>query len=288
MRQRGRLGYRWAVGAVSLAGACTTREIAPAVPAPPPPPPAIALDTTLPNGALGVSIRRGQAILMATRDSLPDHVGNDLRCASCHLNNGRNISALPWIGVYARFPQYRSRSATVSRLEDRINDCFERSLGGTSLPFEHPAMRDIVAYMAFLSQGTAVVGRGAPPRDPMFRQTAGDTVLGAQVYAAECARCHAADGTGTDVAPPVWGPRSFTIGAGMARFRTAAAFIKQNMPFDRPGTLTDAQALNVAAYVTSRSRPDFAAKAEDWPLGDPPPDVAYPTSAGRRAAGKTR
>jgi len=82
----------------------------------------------------------------------------------------------------------------------------------------------------------------------------------------------------------VWGSRSFSIGAGMARVRTAAAFIRHNMPIDRPGSLTDVQALDVAAYVTSRTRPDFAGKANDWPRGDPPPDVAYPTRAGRRAS----
>lgn len=285
MPQYVHLGRRFVVAVIGITTACAQNDVEPL---PPPPPAAAVVDTTIPEGALGVSIRRGQAILMATRDSLPDHVGNDLRCTSCHLNNGRNVTALPWIGVYARFPQYRSRSAAVSRLEDRINDCFERSLGGKSLPFEHSAMRDMVAYMAFLSQGTAVVGRGAPTREPMFKQTSGDTVHGAQVYAAECARCHGDDGTGTSLAPPVWGPRSFTIGAGMARIRTAAAFIKRNMPFDRPGTLSDSQALSVAAYVTSRARPDFAAKAADWPLGDPPADVAYPTKAGRRAASGSR
>jgi thiosulfate dehydrogenase len=79
--------------------------------------------------------------------------------------------------------------------------------------------------------------------------------------------------------PPLWGPDSYTIGAGMARLRTAASFIRYNMPFDTPGILTDQQAFDVAAYVVSQSRPDFGPKALDWPNGDPPPDVAYPTNA---------
>jgi thiosulfate dehydrogenase len=74
----------------------------------------------------------------------------------------------------------------------------------------------------------------------------------------------------------------------MARLRTAAAFIQHNMPFDKADTLSADEAVNVAAYVTSRPRPDFARKAEDWPKGDPPPDVAYPTRAGRRAGGSSR
>ena len=47
------------------------------------------------------------------------------------------------------------------------------------------------------------------------------------------------------------------------------------MPFTAPGTLTDQQALDVAAYITSRARPDFPDKQYDWPNGGAPPDVAY-------------
>jgi thiosulfate dehydrogenase len=51
------------------------------------------------------------------------------------------------------------------------------------------------------------------------------------------------------------------------------------MPFDRPGTLSDQQAFDVALYVNSHSRPDFPGKELDWPRGDPPPDAPYPTRA---------
>ncbi|MES1259691.1 MAG: hypothetical protein ABUL71_03785, partial [Gemmatimonadota bacterium] len=92
--------------------------------------PAVQPDTSVraPNGAavppgeLGKSVLRGHAILAATRDSLPTHVGASLRCVSCHLGDGRRNGALPLTGVYARYPQYRSRNAAVQRLEDRIND----------------------------------------------------------------------------------------------------------------------------------------------------------------------
>jgi thiosulfate dehydrogenase len=46
--------------------------------------------------------------------------------------------------------------------------------------------------------------------------------------------------------------------------------------------LTDQQAFDVAGFVVSRPRPDFARKYEDWPNGDAPPDVAYPTRAAER------
>lgn len=225
------------------------------------------------------SVRRGRAILAATRDSLPAYVGNRLRCVSCHLGDGLKPNQMPYVGVYARFPQYRTRSATVEIIEDRINDCFLRSMNGKPLPRDSRAMRDIVAYLAFLSYGVPVgaqvEGQGIPRLDPL----PGDTARGRQVFTTRCTVCHGADGQGTDVAPPLWGPHSYNIGAGMARVHTAAAFIKQAMPFDNPGSLTPQEAFDVATFINSHPRPDLPGKENDWPNGDPPPDVAYPTKA---------
>jgi thiosulfate dehydrogenase len=232
-----------------------------------------------PDGELGRSIRRGHAILAATRDSLPRHVGAALRCTSCHLGDGHQKNALPLTGVYARFPQYRARTGTVQRLEDRVNDCFLRSMNGSALAFDDTAMRDIVSYLAFISHGTTVGEATNPAAGASVGAvtSTGDTIAGAQVYRAQCARCHGADGAGAAPIPPLWGKTSFNLGAGMARLRTAAAFIRHNMPQDRAGSLNDLDALNVAAYITSRPRPDFAGKEHDWPNGDAPLDAPYPT-----------
>jgi thiosulfate dehydrogenase len=243
-------------------------------------------DAAIPNNEMGAAIRRGRALLAHTQDSFPDYAGSSLRCFSCHLREGTQAGALPLVGVYSRFPQYRSRNALINLLEDRINDCFERSLNRRPIPRDGRDMRDIVAFLAFLSEGIAppgiVTGGGLRQMDPL----PADTARGHQVFAQTCVRCHGANGMGTVLAPPLWGPRSFNIGAGMARVRTAAAFIRENMPFDRAVTLTDQQAFDVAAYLVSRPRPDFARKADDWPNGDPPPDVRYPTrGASLKASG---
>ena len=239
-------------------------------------------DSEIPPGVLGASIRRGRALLRNTRDSLPGYVGSDLRCFSCHLREGTQAGALPLIGVYSRFPQYRARNGLVNLIEDRINDCFERSLNGTALPPAGPDMRDLVAYFAFISRGVPPPGEfpgtGLRNLTPLPTNAENGRVMYLQV----CARCHGPVGRGTPLAPPLWGPRSFNVGAGLARLRNAAAFIRDNMPFDRTVTLSDQQAFDVAAYLVSRPRPDFAGKAMDWPNGDPPPDVAYPTRAGHR------
>jgi thiosulfate dehydrogenase len=230
-------------------------------------------DSLIPEGPMGASIRRGRAILLATRDSLPKHVGNALACTNCHLDAGRRESG-SWVGVHARYPQYRARSNIVETMEYRINDCFRRSMNGAPLDPDDPAMRDIMAYFAFLSRGVPV-GPAARPAAGPWPQLKSDPTAGAAVFAASCAKCHAPDGEGTPAGPPVWGARSYNIGAGMARVFTAASFIRKNMPFDQPGTLTDQQALDVAAYVNGHPRPDFKGKEHDWPAGGTPPDVAY-------------
>jgi thiosulfate dehydrogenase len=236
-----------------------------------------AADTALSNGPFGDAVRRGRALLVATRDSLPAQVGNRLRCTSCHLDAGRRESG-SWIGVYARYPQYRARSGIVESIEYRVNDCFRRSMNGAALDPAGRDMGDIVAYFAYLSRGVAI----GPPAGPSTRlqkwaSLTPDAAAGARVFAGACAKCHGAQGEGTPGAPPVWGPQSYNIGAGMARVRTAAEFISRNMPFDAPGTLTDQQAIDVAAYVNGQPRPDYRGKENDWPNGGAPPDVAYPT-----------
>ncbi len=228
-----------------------------------------------PDTPLGVAARHGLAILDATRDSLPGHVGNALRCTSCHLDGGRRAFAMPWVGVTARYPQYRSRAGQVLTVEDRIQECIERSLAGRRLEAEDPRLRAMVAYFAHISRGIAVGARTPGQGVDSARAAAPDTGRGAAVYATHCVRCHGADGEGIPGVPPAWGEQSYTIAAGMARVQMAAAFIKRNMPFDAPGLLTDQQAVDVAAYINARPRGDFAPKSEDWPHGGAPADVPF-------------
>jgi thiosulfate dehydrogenase len=235
----------------------------------------IPTDAELRDSVYRASALRGRAILLATRDSLPRNVGNSLRCASCHLNGGLQPGGMPWVGSYARFPQYRARSGKVDLIEDRINDCFRRSMNGRALDPAGRDMRDIVSYFAFLSTGLPVgaemEGQGLPPLRPL----PGDLRRGAAVFASTCARCHGANGQGNALAPPLWGPRSYNVGAGMARINTAASFIHALMPIDRAQQLTPQQAFDVATYINTRPRPNFPPKVRDWPHGGKPPDADY-------------
>ena len=253
----------------------------------PPPHALAAVDTTPPSGAMGVSVRRGRALLAATRDSLPSHAGSSLRCFSCHLDEGRRAGVLTLVGAYTRFPQYRLRRARVSLIEDRVNDCFIRSLNGRAIPADGDDMRDIVTYLAWLSRGIAVGDSEQSQSVPALATLAADTVRGALVFTESCVRCHGVSGQGAGAVPPLWGPKSYNIGAGMARYRVTAVFVLHNMPFDKPNTLTPQQALDVARYIDSQPRPDLAGKEKDWPTGERPSDVPYPTNAGPAAGAET-
>ena len=78
---------------------------------------------------------------------------------------------------------------------------------------------------------------------------------------------------GTYTFPAVAGKDSFNDGAGMARTYTAAAFIKGNMPFSQPNSLSDQEAIDVADYVAFMDRPVKANKDNDYPKGGAPKDV---------------
>ena len=75
----------------------------------------------LPDDSVGRAVRRGRALLVATRDSLPRFVGANLNCTSCHLDEGRRATASPFGGAFARYPRYLERTGAVVSIEERVN-----------------------------------------------------------------------------------------------------------------------------------------------------------------------
>lgn len=235
-------------------------------------------DSAIPDDELGAAIRRGRAIFVRTTDSLPAYAPGNIQCASCHLDAGRRPDAAPLLGVHARFPKYMDRTGAVIPLEDRVNYCFTRSMAGTRLPADSREMQDIVAYLAFLSTGVPVGAHVRGEGMPKMPALTGDTARGAALFASTCVACHRADGEGTPPAvPALWGAKSYSIGASMAREERAATFIRRFMPQSNPGSLTDQQAYDLAAYISSKPRPDSPGKENDWPRGGAASDVPYDT-----------
>ncbi|WP_053334529.1 c-type cytochrome [Gemmatimonas phototrophica] len=214
--------------------------------------------------------------MSAFRDSLPLNSGNALRCMSCHLDNGTRATAMPWSGTALRYPRYRSRPGYAESLARRVNECIARSLAGRMLPENGREMRDMLAYIETLRD------RARPSGVDTVKLT-GEGWRGRVHYINSCARCHGVTGQGDAVSPALWGPRSFSIGAGMARQFTFATFVRYNMPLDHSITLSAQHAADIAAYVLSLPRQDHPGKERDWPRSDPPRDVAYATDGARRA-----
>ncbi len=232
---------------------------------------------------------RGMRLNLETKTLLPQHVGNQLNCTSCHLNAGTVADGSPYVGVTAFFPSYGARAGRIITMEDRINGCFRRSMNGKPLPVASADMKAMVAYFEWMKMetkpGDKVAGRGVGKVDPAIKP---DVDNGKRVYDAQCAVCHGANGEGIKRAdgqtiyPPLWGDESFNIGAGMARTYTAAAFVKRNMPIGfhgkfplGQGGLSDQEAVDVAQYFSHQPRPDFSDKVKDWPKDKKPGDARY-------------
>lgn len=237
-------------------------------------------ESTIPDDERGAAIRLGLQLVTHTYKELPDNVGNQLNCTSCHLDGGSEAYAAPWNGLPGIFPIYRSRGARINSLQERVNGCFERSMNGKALDLGSDEMNAIMSYMTWLSQdmpvGVIPEGRGFAKVDKDLKP---NRATGEKLFAEKCTVCHGAEGEGqynddgTYIYPAVAGDKSFNDGAGMARTYTAANFIKGKMPFGQGNSLSDQEAVDIADYFTHLDRPVKANKDKDWPNGDAPKDV---------------
>ncbi|MEO6433801.1 MAG: c-type cytochrome [Sphingomicrobium sp.] len=229
-------------------------------------PPALA---DIPDGKDGDAIRRGLAIFDDPRNNAGQFVGNAMACKNCHLDSGRKADSSPMWAAWVAYPQYRKKNDAINTMHDRIRGCFLYSMdagnspSGGAPPDDSDVYRDLEAYFFWLAKGapTGVKLKGANYPKPVLPAGGYDPAHGATLYASTCAACHGAEGQGAKqpggkiVYPPLWGPDSYNWGAGMARIDLAAGFIRANMPQDKPGSLSDAQAWDVAAFIDSHERP---------------------------------
>lgn len=215
----------------------------------------------LPPGKLGEAIRLGRAIFDQTNEHplTKRYVKNALACASCHPDSGAAPTALTLVGAATAYPAWAPREKAVITLEDRILNCFMRSMNGSRPPNGSPPAVALTAYVTWLSTGMPVAMNPRYPRGPRaaasLRVYDDEVSLkhGRAIYASRCAACHGEDGNGD---PPVWGPRSYNAGAGLADVEKLATFVHSAMPLDDP-TLSESEAVDVAAYVNAQPRPGF-------------------------------
>src|SRR2546423_1598776 len=162
--------------------------------------------------------------------------------------------------------------------------------GGTLKPEDLPTPTSkevlaIDAYLTWLARGTPV-GKSPSWRGQNTIAAAKlvpieklDPHKGETIYAERCTSCHGADGQGVVIgdkkAGPLWGPNSWNDGAGAARVYTLAGMIRYTMPYLSPGSLTDEEAQQVAAFITSKPRPVYPYKNRDYSGSKIPSDAVY-------------
>lgn len=248
-------------------------------------------DPALTDPRLGDQIKWGYRIFTNTPHEAPRLTGSKVSCINCHLNAGQRDRALPLIGVAGMFPEYNNRAARLISLPDRIVDCFMRSENGSAHDaVQHPTTASkevlaVAAYITWLSRGYAVGANPAwrnkntIPAAQLIPVDKIDVGKGEAIYAERCTSCHGADGQGVQIgdkkAGPLWGADSWNDGAGAGRIYTLAGIVRYTMPYLNPGSLTDEEAQQVAAYINSKPRPKYPFKERDYVGSKVPIDAVY-------------
>ena len=237
----------------------------------------------LPKGPLGDAVRSGYDMIVNTQTNakVKPFVGNALNCASCHRDGGTSDTPGNLLTTATKFPSYSAREDTVLTLEDRIDNCFMRSMNGTRPSPDSEVTVDMAAYIAWLARGKPIYGvqnSESQPAQAAKPAVASDfTVMlksanhanyarGSALYAAQCAACHGADGQGVPgTFPPLWGNGSYNAGAGLANVVKLATWVKGNMPLGN-AHLSAQEAFDVALFADAQPRPDFVL-AQHLPQG---------------------
>ena len=202
------------------------------------------------------------------------------------------------------FPSTNRRSGRLYSLNDRIVDCFLRSenatgvigpggeTGGLASREDLPSQTSkevlaIAAYITWLARGSEV-GKNPSWRGQNTIAAAAlipvgklDSQKGEAIFKERCTSCHGTDGQGVTVGDkkpgPLWGPDSWNDGAGASRVYTLAGIIRYAMPYLNPGSLTDEEAQELAAFINSKPRPSYPFKGQDYLTEKLPSDSVYYT-----------
>jgi thiosulfate dehydrogenase len=250
-------------------------------------------DPGLDDSRLSNEIRSGFRIFTNTRAEAARFTPSRMSCNNCHLNGGQREKSLPLVGITGMFPEYNRRSGRLFTLGDRIVDCFLRSqnaTGNSGAGEELPSLtaREVLALSAYLTwlSGGFEVGKNPPwrgqnaiPAAKLIPMKSLDPAKGEAIFKERCVTCHGADGQGVSIGDkrpgPLWGPDSWNDGAGAARVYTLAGIIRYSMPYLDPGSVSDEDAQQLAAFINSRPRPAFPFKEGDYRTEKLPVDSVY-------------
>lgn len=253
-------------------------------------------DASLAKSPDGRTVQWGYRLFTNTPSEAKQFAPGRMACAHCHLNAGQRERALPLVAVASVFPEQNVRAGRLYTLNDRIVDCFLRSENATGAagPGDSAAqlpdttskeVEAIAAYITWLGRGVKTErnppwrGQNTIPAGAVIPVDALDPRKGEAIYSERCVSCHGADGQGVALgnkkAGPLWGADSWNDGAGAARVYTLAGIVKYTMPYLNPGSLTDEEAQDVAAFINSKPRPSYPYKDRDYRNGRIPADAVY-------------
>ena len=197
-------------------------------------------------------IRYGKELIINTSKYLGPHglvaqITNGLECGNCHMESGTKLFTNNFLAVASTYPKYRERSGREESVEFRVNECLQRSLNGREIDSLSKEMRAMVAYIKWTGKNVTknIKTDEGKTKEVPFLPIAADTAKGASVYQAKCKLCHGDNGEGKMLKdsfrylyPPLWGPNSYAVSAGMYRITKLVSFIKYNMPlgatYDKP------------------------------------------------------
>ncbi|MGB5793151.1 c-type cytochrome [Poseidonibacter sp.] len=232
--------------------------------------------TVYPKGEVGKMVKLGEDIIMNTNTHplTKEYVGNALKCTSCHLDGGKTKNLGTFIGTAAVFPAYSKREKTVQTLQDRINNCFMRSMNGVRPIVDTEASIAMTTYITWLSSGATIKMNEKKPVNEHFTKVWPNTkeltplikkanhenyTNGMNLYNNKCSSCHGVDGQGIATFPPVWGSNSYNTGAGLSKLDKMTTWLKHNMPLGNPN-LTQQEAIDISIYVNAQERDAFDLK----------------------------
>jgi thiosulfate dehydrogenase len=235
---------------------------------------------TIPENGTGELIRYGKKLISATthyfgpRGSI-GHISNGMNCQNCHLKAGTQAWAGSFGSVASNFPRFSDRRGSFETINQRITDCFERSMNGKAPDSNSLEMKAMNAYILWVGKD---VEKGKKPKGTglellPFIERPADPKKGKLIYMSKCQKCHGSNGDGQPdqasgyLYPPLWGEHSYNSAAGLYRLSKFAGFIKDNMPFGSDYAneqLSNEEAWDLAAFVNSQPRPHKKFK-QDWP-----------------------
>ncbi len=246
-----------------------------------------------PKGKLGEIVKLGEDILLHTdTNSLSkSYVNSKLQCVNCHRKGkdgkvGTTDKIGTFIGTATSFPAYSKRYDDVISLQNRIDGCFQRCLGGKKSVVNTKVGIAVESYITWLSEGMRINMSSKAPRTPLkiefwsknrkkfkklFEKVTHKNYLnGKKLYEDKCASCHGINVDGNGVFPPLWGKDkngkwlSYTADGSMAKLENAAVWIQDNMPLSSPGSLNDKETVDITLYINSHQRADYKGfKVED-------------------------